>query len=63
LRAGTDGDFVWLVRGDTVEQRYVEVGGNRDRPQILIVNGLAPGDTIVRSAAEPLTPGRKITTN
>jgi RND family efflux transporter MFP subunit len=58
LRADADGDFVWLVRGDTVERRSVVLGGPRDRPQVLIARGLVAGDTIVRSADGPLSAGR-----
>ncbi len=63
LRTDTQGDYVWLVRNDAVERRTVEIGGQRDRPQVLVTNGLAIGDTIVRSAESPLAAGQTITTN
>ena len=63
LRSDVSGDYVWLVRDDAVERRGVRLGGQRDRPQVLIVNGLDVGDTIVRSSEGPLSAGRKIKTN
>lgn len=63
LRSDASGDFVWLVKNGAVEKRFVQVGGQRDRPQILIVNGLGLGDTIVRSSEEPLLVGYSIKTN
>ncbi len=62
LRADADGDFVWLVRNGAVERRSVTVGGATDRPQVLVVNGLAVGDTIVRSSAAPLAAGQTVRT-
>jgi RND family efflux transporter MFP subunit len=63
LRSDTSGDFVWLVRSDIVERRAVQTGGQRDRAQVLIVNGLSLGDTIVRSSDAPLLAGQSIKTN
>jgi len=63
LRSDASGDYVWLVKNGEVEKRFVEVGGQRDRPQILIVNGLGLGDTIVRSSEAPLLAGSSIKTN
>ena len=62
LRADTEGDFVWLVRGDRVERRSVVLGGARDRPQVLVSSGLVAGDTIVRAADGPLSSGQNIKT-
>lgn len=62
LRADGDGDFVWLVRGDSVERRSIVLGGARDRPQVLVSSGLVAGDTIVRSADGPLGDGQNIKT-
>ncbi len=56
------GDFVWLVRNGAVERRGVTLGGPADRPQVLIIQGLAVGDTIVRSASGPLTDGQSVKT-
>ena len=63
LRADTGGDFVWLVRNGSVERRSVTISGPADRPRVLVVNGLAPGDTIVRSADAPLNAGQAIRTD
>ena len=63
LRSDASGDYVWLVRNNEVEKRPVQVGGQRDRTQVLIVNGLSIGDTIVRSSEKPLVDGQSITTN
>ena len=63
LRSDATGDYVWLVWDDSVERRSVQIGGQRDRPQVLVVNGLAAGDTIVRSSEKPLTAGQSIKTN
>ncbi len=63
LRADSSGDFVWLVEDDTAVKRAVQVGGERDRDRVLIVNGLRVGDTIVRSSEKPLVDGQPVKTN
>lgn len=63
LRSDAGGDFVWLVKDETIERQPVIVGGQRDRPQVLITAGLSLGDTIVRSSESPLATGQSITTN
>ena len=63
LQSDAGGDFVWLVRGDTVERQPVVLGGPRDRPQVLVTKGLDTGATIVRSSESPLTAGQSIATN
>ena len=63
LRADERGDFVWLVNNGVVARRGVEVGGDTERAEILIVNGLRIGDTIVRSSERPLAGGQSIKTN
>ena len=63
LRSDASGDYVWLVRNNEVEKRPVQVGGQRDRAQVLIANGLRIGDTIVRSSEKPLVDGQSIKTN
>jgi RND family efflux transporter MFP subunit len=63
LRSDASGDFVWLVHSGTVEKRFVQIGGQRGRAQILVVKGLSLGDTIVRSSAAPLVAGQSIKTN
>jgi RND family efflux transporter MFP subunit len=63
LRSDASGDFVWLVRDNTVEKRIVHIGGQRDRPQILVTTGINLGDTIVRSSESPLVEGQSIKTD
>ncbi len=63
LRSDSGGDYVWLVRDAIVEKQPVIVGGQRDRPQVLVTAGLSPGDTIVRSSESPLATGQAIKTN
>lgn len=63
LRADAGGDFVWLVQTGVVEKRAVQIGGQRDRPQVLVVDGLSIGDTIVRSSESPLVDGQPIKTD
>jgi RND family efflux transporter MFP subunit len=62
LRSDADGDFVWLVRNGAVERRNVVLGGERDRPQVLVESGLVAGDTVVRAAEGPLSAGQTVTT-
>ena len=61
LHTDNAGDYVWLVRNGTVERRSVEVGGQRDRPQVLVVSGLATGETVVKNAEKPLSAGQAVT--
>ena len=63
LRSDEAGDFVWLLRDGVVERRSVDLGGPRDRPQILIRTGLAAGDSVVRTSEAPLSPGQAVKTN
>ena len=63
LRSDASGDFVWLVRDGVVERRSVELGGPRDRPQVLIQSGLVVGDVVVRDAESPLTSGQAVDIN
>ena len=62
LRSDEDGDFVWRVSNATVERRGVTLGSPTDRARVLVVNGLAPGDTIVRSSDASLVAGQRIRT-
>ncbi len=63
LRSDSGGDFVWLVRDGFVERRAVQVGGQKDRGQVLVLSGLSPGDTIVRSTESPLVSRQSIKTD
>jgi len=60
LQSDASGDFVWIVRGDTVERRSIVLGGSRDRSQVLVASGLVAGDTVVRAADGPLSAGGKV---
>lgn len=62
LRSDANGDFVWLVRGDTIERRSVVVGGPRDRARVLVASGLVAGDRIVRTSDGPLSAGQNVRT-
>ena len=63
LRSDDTGDYVWRISNSIVERRAVTTGGTTDRERILIVSGLTAGDTIVRSAEEPLSAGQRIRTD
>lgn len=63
VRSDASGDFVWLLRDGVVERRSIELGGPRDRPQVLVRSGLVVGDVVVRNADSPLTPGQPVKTN
>jgi hypothetical protein len=51
------------LTNDVVERREVEVGGARSGERVLVVRGLAAGDTVVRSSERALTAGQKIRRN
>jgi multidrug efflux pump subunit AcrA (membrane-fusion protein) len=63
LNEDADGDYVWRVKNGLVEKRRVEVSGVRDRERVLVTNGLAAGDTVVRSSERPLEPGQAVRAN
>jgi RND family efflux transporter MFP subunit len=62
LRSDESGDFVWIVRNGAVERRSVDLGGPRDRPQVLIRTGLVAGDSVVSASDAPLSPGQSVKT-
>ena len=62
LRSDENGDFVWIVRNGAVERRSVDLGGPRDRPQVLIKTGLVAGDSVVIAADAPLSAGQDVKT-
>jgi len=62
LRQDADGDFVWRVANDRVERRRIKLGSPPDRDRVLVLEGLQPGDTVVRSAAAALSAGQEVTT-
>ena len=59
LNADGDGNFVWIVRDDTVMRRAVTIGPASARGQ-QIMAGLSPGDRVVTSAAAALAPGQPV---
>ncbi|HSD70946.1 MAG TPA: efflux RND transporter periplasmic adaptor subunit, partial [Woeseiaceae bacterium] len=64
LHQDESGDYVWRVGNNgTVERRAVVLGSPADRDPVLVVTGLSPGDTVVRSSEQSLSPGQKITDN
>jgi RND family efflux transporter MFP subunit len=63
LRSDAQGDFVWRVVDGAVEHRTVRTGGSAGQDRILVLEGLAAGDRIVRSSPEPLRAGQRIKTN
>jgi RND family efflux transporter MFP subunit len=63
LQSDERGDFVWRVSDSLVERRDVRLGSAADRDRVLVLDGLASGDTIVRVAAAPLRPGQKVKSN
>jgi multidrug efflux system membrane fusion protein len=61
VQTGQDGQFVFVVREDqTVEQRPVTIG-QADADDIVITNGLTPGETIVTEGQLRLEPGTRVT--
>jgi RND family efflux transporter MFP subunit len=62
LREDADGPFVWRISSGVVEQRRVQVSGSGDRERVLVTQGLAVGDTVVRSAQGDLSPGQSVKT-
>jgi hypothetical protein len=63
LQSDEQGEFVWRISNNTVERRSVRLSGPADRDRVLVVEGLAAGDLVVRSSEEPLTAGQQIKTN
>ena len=60
VQTGQDGQFVFLVKGDsTVEQRPVTTGQAADQ-DVVIKTGLKPGDLVVTQGQLRLEPGTKI---
>ncbi len=63
LRSDAAGDYVWRVRNGIVERQAVTVAGARDRPQLLVTEGLASGELVVRTSEKPLRAGQTVTSN
>ena len=63
LRSDESGDFVWLVNNDKVQKRYIQLGGARDKPRVLVTDGITAGDMVVRSSETPLVESQRIRKN
>ena len=59
LRSDNEGNFVWIVRNDTVQRRAVSSGPSSSRGQ-QVTSGLSPGDRIIVAEEEPLTNGQTV---
>jgi HlyD family secretion protein len=60
LRHDAAGDYVFLLKGDTLEQRPVKTG-NSSVTRIQVVSGLAENDAIAMPSDEALKAGMKVT--
>jgi HlyD family secretion protein len=60
LRHDASGDYVFLLKGDAMEQRRVKTG-NSSVTRIQITEGLADGDAVAMPSDTPLKPGMKVT--
>jgi RND family efflux transporter MFP subunit len=59
LNADGEGNFVWIVRDDSVMRRAVTIGPASVRGQ-QIMAGLSPGDRVVTAAVADLAPGQPV---
>jgi multidrug efflux system membrane fusion protein len=63
VQTGQDGQYVFVVKDDsTVEQRTV-VQGQRVADDVVVLNGLNPGETVVTEGQLRLEPGSRVTTD
>ena len=60
LRHDAGGDYVFLLKGDTIEQRPVKTG-NSSVTRIQVTEGLAEGDAVAMPSDTPLKAGMKVT--
>jgi multidrug efflux pump subunit AcrA (membrane-fusion protein) len=60
LRHDANGDYVFLLQGDTLEQRAVKTG-NSSVTRIQITEGLGEGDAVAMPSDVPLKQGMKVT--
>lgn len=61
IRHDTEGDFVLVVAGGRVERRKVETLGTWSRGDLVQVDGLKEGDTVVTAPLPGLAAGRAVT--
>jgi HlyD family secretion protein len=59
LRHDATGDYVFILKGDAIEQRRVKTG-NSSVTRIQVTNGLADGDSVAMPSDTPLKPGMKV---
>jgi HlyD family secretion protein len=60
LRHDASGDYVYLLKGDAIEQRRVKTG-NSSVTRIQVADGLAEGDAVAMPSDTPLKDGIKVT--
>jgi HlyD family secretion protein len=60
VRHDGGGDYVFVLRGDTIEQRAVKTG-NSSVTRIQVTGGLADGDAVAMPSDTPLKAGMKVT--
>jgi HlyD family secretion protein len=60
LRHDASGDYVYLLKGDAIEQRRVKTG-NTSVTRIQVSDGLAEGDAVAMPSDTPLKVGLKVT--
>jgi len=59
INSDAEGDFVWIVRGESVQRRAITQGSSVSAG-VQIDAGLSAGDRIVTSSTEPLSPGQNV---
>jgi HlyD family secretion protein len=60
MRHDASGDYVYLLKGDAIEQRRVKTG-NSSVTRIQVTGGLAEGDGVAMPSDNPLKVGLKVT--
>jgi HlyD family secretion protein len=60
MRHDSNGDYVFLLKGDTLEQHPVRAG-NSSVTRIQIVEGLSEGDRVAMPSDDPLRAGMRVT--
>jgi len=60
LRHDASGDYVYLLKGDAIEQRRVKTG-NSSVTRIQVIDGLADNDAVAMPSDTPLKVGMKVT--
>lgn len=60
LRHDTQGDYVYVLKGDTIERRGVKKGVS-SITQVQVLEGLSDGDAVALPADAPIKPGDRVT--